>query len=122
MGNKSKLTNEIIELIGAYFRQGHYLKFIAERLNIARSTLYKWIERGETEEGTLYRELTDTVRQCKAEGIMQLHNTVWQAAQGDPKLALEMLSRLAPEEYAKKTPLYDLERAAAEEILNNGNI
>ena len=118
MANKCKLTPELIKIIGEYLRQGHFVRYIAERLGIGRTTLYRWIQQGEVAEDGIFRELWNTVQVCRAEGIMTLHNTIWQAAEGDPRLALEMLSRMQPEAYARKAALYDLEKQAAEEIVN----
>jgi transposase-like protein len=119
MGNKTKLTQELIKTIGEYLRQGHFVKFIAERLGIGRTTLYRWIAQGEESTDGIFRELWNTVQTCRAEGIMKLHDTVMSAAENDPRLALEMLSRMQPAAYGKKSPFHDLERAAAEEVLNN---
>lgn len=108
-GRKGKLTRKMIKEIGTLILAGNTIRDICKHLNIAESTFYSWIERGNREKKeyesesvstvSIYVELVETVDQNQASCVIRYVNLISMAAKDDPKYALEYLKRHRREEW-----------------------
>ena len=101
-GRRSKLTPEVQQRIVSALRAGNYLHVAAEYAGIGKSTLYRWIQRGNVESHGAYRDFRDAVRtaereaEVRAVAIVQKHmNNNWQAA-------MTFLERKYPHRWGRK--------------------
>lgn len=70
-GSTPKLNEKLIETIYFYLRRGSYKETAATLSGISCDTLYRWLKLGENaDEGTILRELSDTVARGMAEAMM----------------------------------------------------
>lgn len=101
-GRPTKFNPEVAETILAAVRKGCYLHVAAAAAGVGRRTLNKWLERGkgEAEEDSPYREFRQGYLKARALARIDLELRVNEDGKIDGKMALEILSRLWPEEWS----------------------
>ncbi|WP_433357846.1 helix-turn-helix domain-containing protein (plasmid) [Microtetraspora malaysiensis] len=110
-----ELTDEIVKLIG----KGYSKTQVAAMIRVHRSTLYDWLEKGETEDADdLFREFHDRVTEAEAQRMSEMEDALFRVAIGgidvykmrdgkeessttlpDGDLLLKILERLYPERW-----------------------
>lgn len=101
------------EIIGVYSQE--LIKLVRSGLShedaigltgVASSTFYRWLKRGEAalEDGrkTKYSEFAKELRRAELEAKARKIQVVEKSAVQDPKMALELLARKYPKEWARK--------------------
>ncbi len=108
-GRPSALTEALAEQIVQLTRAGAFAKDAAEFCNIDRTTLWRWIERGQTalewedeglelpEEEAMYADFCNRVRQARAHANVWDMNVISLAAQNDPAWAERRLKLRNPD-------------------------
>ena len=129
-GRPGKLTEEMIGRLADNISAGLTFAAACARSGLHYSTFRRWRERGEAEEGTIYRLLSEAVLAAEAAALSRLEETVTMVALGgqvvterrttirggevveevvvekrslpDGRLALAMLERRNPQVWAKR--------------------
>lgn len=102
-GRPTKFSPEIAQTILEAVRKGCYLHVAAAAAGIGRRTLNKWLERGRSEEDEDkdFREFRQGYLRNRALARIELEMCVNSSGKSDSKVALEVLSRLWPEEWSQ---------------------
>ncbi len=101
-GRKPKLTFAVQERIIGLVRAGNYLETAAGVCGIHRTTLFRWLEKGEKQTRGKYHEFCLAVRQAQSECVARNQMMISKAAQTDWKAAAWYLERAAPQRYGKQ--------------------
>lgn len=104
MGQQTKLTQEVQELIVSALRAGNYQETAARFAGISKPTFYRWMERGESEaeEDQKYRDFRDAVEKAKAVGEVLDLKVINDAAQdGSWQAAAWKLERKFPHKWGR---------------------
>ena len=102
MARPTKLTPELKKQIIDYVRDGVSFHDACMALGIDESTLYKWKQRGKIDKSGRYFEFLKGIKQAEHEAKVWRILTVAKGEKEDPRLALEMLARKYPNEFARK--------------------
>ena len=111
----TKLDDERVTALLTALRGGNYFEHACAYANIAPSTAYRWIERGETEQSrlaqgldpdpqeTVYLELCNAIQKARADAIVANVTIVQQAARnGTWQAAAWWLERSMPNQYGRR--------------------
>ncbi len=101
-GRKPKLTFAIHERIVSLVRAGNYLETAAGVCGVHRTTLFRWLEKGEKQTRGKYHDLYAAVRQAQSECEARHQMVITKAAQVDWKASAWFLERVAPQRYGKQ--------------------
>ncbi len=127
MARPTKLNEDLHERITQYVRAGLFLKDAAALSEVAESTVYLWIERGQIEESRVesgeppdedeqkYLEFSEAIERARAYANALDMNAVSQAAQNDPRWALERMKLRNPRWFRQEVGL-EIKRPSAEEL------
>lgn len=110
-----KLTPEIIETISVALRAGNYVEIAARFAGVPRSSLYRWMQKGEDalfkqEQGeqlsgndAMYLDLFNAVENARAQAIVRNVSLISQAAQGGQwQAAAWWLERTNPKQWGRR--------------------
>jgi hypothetical protein len=98
-GRKPKLTPELQRRVVDIVRAGNYLEIAAAACGIHRSTLHRWLERGEQQSHGMYREFYLAVERAQSEAELRDMLLIGKAAATDWRAAAWRLERRAPRRY-----------------------
>jgi transposase len=127
-GRPPLLTEKVRDALIATLRAGNYRQVAAEYAGIGVSTLYRWLERGETEavrlredadanpnpDETLYKELWEGVTRAEQEAEVRAV-ALWQKAMSDDwRAAKEYLARRHPDRWGDKLAVTGAKGGAVE--------
>jgi len=93
-GRPTQATEYVKAKILAALRDGNYRHVASQAAGIDYATLARWMQ------DPRHRAFREDCERAEAEAELQLVGIVRRAAEGDPKLALEFLSRRHPERWA----------------------
>jgi transposase len=115
MGRPSKLTPELQKKIVKLVRDGNYFETAAQAAGIAKSTLYDWLKRGESDEEP-FAEFSDALKKAEAEAEADAVAMVRAGLRDAPQWqsAMTFLERRAAERWAKRDPDHGLKTKALE--------
>ena len=99
-GRPTKCTPEMADRIAAHVKKGHFLHVAAQLCGINSRTYFAWMARGEKERGTPFRRFYLRMQQANADAQEYLLRLVRRGAIKDGRLALEILGRRWPNEWA----------------------
>jgi hypothetical protein len=111
MGNKTKLTPELIKNIAAALSNGITRETAARYARVSYQTFYNWRNRGKVEKERrdngekpnkkekLYLDFFNQIDEGETEAIMNWQDTVNKAARTDPVWAFKMLTLRDPKGY-----------------------
>lgn len=111
LGARGKLTAELADSIVKAIRDGSFLDPAAQAHGIHRSTLYRWLERGEqeklaeergetlTDEGALYRDFCNRVAEADAEAEVDAAKRLRKLGEYNPKALAGFLKMRWPERW-----------------------
>ena len=102
MARPTKLTAECGERIEKAVRAGNYLDSAARSAGVHPSTLYRWLERGEREEGGIYHDFAAAVRRAEAEAEVHAVAVLRKAMADDWRASLVYLERRHPEGWRRR--------------------
>lgn len=98
-GRKPKLTWQVQQQIVQHLKVGAYLETAAEAVGIHRTTLFRWIQKGEEAARGRYRDFYVAVAQAQSEFEIRNQVTILKAAQTEWRAAAWNLERRFPERY-----------------------
>lgn len=98
-GRKPKLTPEISQRIIELVRIGNYLDTAAASCGIHRSTLHRWLVKGDEQSHGMYREFFLAIDRAQGEAELRDCVLIAKAAQTDWRAAAWRLERRAPRKY-----------------------
>jgi hypothetical protein len=99
----TKCTRERVAKICKALSSGVPLPLAAEYAGTARSTIYDWIRKGSADGAVEpFKSAAADIAQADGEGTLRLFAIVRKAAETDPKLALTLLERRAPQHFARR--------------------
>jgi hypothetical protein len=101
-GRKPKLTPEVSQRIIELVRIGNYLDAAAASCGIHRSTLHRWLVKGEEQSHGMYREFFLAIDRAQGEGELRDCVLIAKAAQTDWRAAAWRLERRAPRKYGAR--------------------
>jgi hypothetical protein len=116
-GRKPKLTWQVQQEIVGYLRTGAYLETAASAVGIHRTTLFRWLKKGEEASRGRYHDFYRAVSQAQSEFEIRSHVTILKAGQVDWKAAAWGLERRFPERYSRQFNAGM--RAASEQLLDH---
>ncbi|MFG6193377.1 hypothetical protein [Nonomuraea sp. JJY05] len=121
MGRPSKLTPELRDELCRQLEAGHFLGTAADLCGVGRSTVHRWMARGEEADAPLeYREFREALTRARARAADVLVSAAFADAKGgalirevvrpdgaeertwtppNGRVALELLARMHPEEW-----------------------
>jgi hypothetical protein len=102
-GRRSKLTEEVGNIILNAIAIGAGHSTACQAAGIGKSTLYSWLQRGEAQEMGLFRDLLDAVRHIEAKRECEALAHIAQAAEDDWRAAAWFLARRYPERWGRTT-------------------
>jgi hypothetical protein len=114
-GRKPKLTFDIQGRIVALVRAGNYLETAAGVCGVHRTTLFRWLEKGEQQTRGKYHDFGHAVRQAQSECVARTLMVISKEAQNNWKAAAWYLERTARQGYGRQHNPGG--REAAEQIL-----
>ena len=100
MGQKSKITPELIELIVEHLKEGNYDMVAAQAAGITRQTFYRWIREGKKNKEGIYFDFYLAVEKAKAEGETELLHTIRKASSRSWTAAAWILERSRPQRWS----------------------
>jgi transposase len=98
-GRKPKLTAEVFSRIVDLVRIGNHLETAASTCGIHRSTLHRWLEKGEEQARGIYRQFLVAVEKAQGEAEHRDLVQIAKAAQTDWRAAAWRLERRFPRKY-----------------------
>lgn len=98
-GRKPKLTPEILQRIVELVRIGNYLDASAASCGIHRSTLHRWLVKGEEQSHGMYRQFFLAIDRAQGEAELRDCVLIAKAAQTDWRAAAWRLERRAPRKF-----------------------
>jgi hypothetical protein len=101
VGRHDGLTPEVAARVVQALRLGAHRGVAAETAGISRTTLWRWLERGETESEGRFRDLFESVRRAEADAELLLLGLVHRAAQTHAWAATWILSHRYPENWGR---------------------
>jgi len=137
MGNKTKLTPELIKNIAAALSNGITRETAARYARVSYQTFYNWRNRGKVEKERrdngekpnkkekLYLDFFNQIDEGETEAIMNWQDTVNKAARTDPVWAFKMLTLRDPKGYFQNQVQYtaeiDLDKLTDEQLIRVAN-
>lgn len=106
-GRPSALTPETLILMRGALLALNTIDDSFRVAGIHPSTGYKWLKAGRNARSGEYREFFEQVEDARTQAKAILVGKVAEGARGNPKLALEVLARRWPEEWAKRLKIED---------------
>jgi len=132
MGNKTKLTPELIENIATALSNGLTRETAARYARVSYQTFYNWRNRGKAEKERrdngekpnkkekLFFDFFNQIEEGETEAIVNWNDTINKAARNDPVWAFKMLTLRDPRGYAQSplefTADIDLDKLTKEQI------
>lgn len=101
VGRPSMLTDETRNRLRLALLDLNTLEDAARFAGISSTTLHRWLATGRQQTRGEYRELWDEVQDALSAAKRQLVRPVMKAARTDAKVALEVLARRFPKEWAR---------------------
>jgi len=98
-GRKPKLTPEVSQRIVELVRIGNYPDAAAASCGIHRSTLHRWLVKGEEQTHGMYREFLLAIDRAQGEAELRDCILIAKAAQTDWRASAWRLERRAPRKY-----------------------
>lgn len=81
-GRKAKISAELIEKICNTLRAGSYLETAAAMAGVSKTSLYKWLRKGNAKRNSIYGEFVDAVERAQAESEVRDLLNIDQSAMG----------------------------------------
>ncbi len=103
---RPKITDEICAL----FEQGATVKTCCECTGLSESTFFRYIQFGNPDSDSYestFSEFRERTTRARGKGKARLLAIAWKHAEHDGRIALELLSRIAPREYGKVSAAAD---------------
>ena len=103
-----KLNNGMIGALSEYIRKGNYAVVACRLCNLAESTFYDWISRGESDidagRESLYRNLVESLKNAEAEAEAEMVNVARNASveKKDGYLAITVNERRHPDRWGRR--------------------
>lgn len=104
-GRPCKLTPAVQRRIVRLVEEHGYLSSVPGKGTPGRTTIYRWMQRGEREPGSIYAAFRDAIHDAERRCEDRLVGVVMKAAMNDGKFALKVLQAKWPERYAERTKL-----------------
>jgi transposase len=101
-GRKTKLTQEVAGKITSAVRAGNFLYTAAEFAGISKTTLFRWLQRGETDTRGIYRSFRDALKQANAEADIRLGQIILNAAADSWQAAAWIRERRWPKRWGRR--------------------
>lgn len=100
-GRKTALNADLIERITTPIAEGKSVTSAVRMAGIPKSTFYNWLDRGESEEDTVYADLWDRYTRARGLGEDYVYSTVWEIAEreGDLATLMSILKQRYPESW-----------------------
>lgn len=95
MARPTKLSDEVRDRIVQALRAGNYAEAACQSAGISPSTFYRWMERGERDEG-IYRAFREAVKRAEADAEVHAVAVLRKAMGGDWRAAVAYLERRHP--------------------------
>jgi hypothetical protein len=103
MARPTKLTRARHDRIVQAVRAGNYREASARAVGIVPSTLYAWLERGETEPSGIYREFVEDVEEAEGQAEVYAAAVIRQAMREDWRAAATFLERRYPARWRRRS-------------------
>ena len=100
-GRPLKLTPKLVDLMVALIERGNPPRRAARLLHLSAPTYHRWMKKGAEQEHGVFRSFRDRIESAQAMGEAYLVGVVREAARTNPRLALEMLSRMNRRDWGK---------------------
>lgn len=100
---KPKLTSQAAAALCEQVEQGASNAAAAAAAGINKATLYRWLARGEQEDGGIYSEFRTDFERARAFRQIHFAQKIMRAADDDWRAAAWLLSRLYPEDFSRRT-------------------
>ena len=104
-GRPTKLDPQVASRIVDLVRAGNYIDTAAGTCNIHRSTLYRWLQKGEQQRSGPFRDFHDAVVKAQAESESRDLLLIAKAAVDDWRAAAWRLERRSPRRYGPQVQL-----------------
>jgi hypothetical protein len=100
-GRDSKLTKEREEKIAQAIERGKSINSAARMAGISPQTVYNWLDRGEDEENTVYRDFFERITRAKGYGEDKYFNVIWEMAkeEGDHRFLASLMKQRYPDSW-----------------------
>ena len=98
-GRRTKLTAERHTQIVDDVAAGVPVKYASARAGVSDATVWRWIQRGRGEPGSVYERFADAIDVAQAQSVAALVAQVSEAAAKDWRAASWLLTRRAPDEF-----------------------
>ena len=101
-GRPSILTQAMIDDLRSVIKEGNYVSVACGICGIDERIIYKWLDRGEKEPGTLFSTLSQSVKKAQAEAE-RLHLTrITTAGERNWQASAWFLERTKPDRYSRR--------------------
>lgn len=114
-GRPTKLTPEVRDAIVNAVSCGNYPEIAAESEGVDRTTFYRWMQRGATDESGDYRDFRDAVMRARAKAERKMVRIVRRAAIEDAQSAQWYLERSASDRWGRRDKV-QVENAVRDEL------
>lgn len=101
MSRPTDYNEEIEQKVLDGVRQGLSSKDAALCAGISETSFFKWLKLGR-EGNPVYAQFAERIEVARAEAKQRRIKIIYDAEPEDPRLALEMLARMYPQEFGKK--------------------
>jgi rubrerythrin len=100
-GRDSKLTKEREEKIAQAIERGKSINSAARMAGISPQTVYNWLDRGEDEANTVYRDFFERITRAKGYGEDKYFNVIWEMAkeEGDHRFLASLMKQRYPDSW-----------------------
>ena len=102
MGMKTKLNHDLIKQIAKMVELGTPATYVAQAVDVDRTTWYKWLQRGEKDKSGIYFDLFNAVKKAEGRAIQRNVSIIQKAAINNWQAAAWWLERRYPKEFGRK--------------------
>ena len=101
LGRPTKLTPELQEKVCAALRVGNYATVAIQYAGISEHTYYEWLQRGESEPGSIYERFRAAVRKAEADAEVEGVAIIEQAGRKEWQARAWLLERKYPYKWGR---------------------
>ena len=121
-GRPLKLTPALVDVMVDLIEGGNPPRRAAVLLRVSEATYHRWMKKGAEQRRGKFREFRDRIQAAQAMGEAHLVSIVRESANTDPRLALQMLSRMNREDWAVNPPAKRTDEVPRTPALDRGTI
>jgi hypothetical protein len=99
VGRRTILTKGLAARLCKIISEPCSIRSACESVGVSQSAFFSWIRRGEKGQGKLYVQFVQRLMRAKGRGKVKVQRNIWDC--DDPRVKLELLSRLYPDEFGR---------------------